>query len=60
LPDLLPADISDMDPEEDIEYDEEDAVELLKNSTVFDQFITDCMNDYESFSKKKVEEDVKN
>ncbi len=47
LPDLLPADISDMDPEEDIE-------------TVFDQFITDCMNDYESFSKKKVEEDVKN
>tara|TARA_R100000152_G_C6698741_1_gene128724 strand:+ start:396 stop:827 length:432 start_codon:yes stop_codon:yes gene_type:complete len=60
LPDLLPADISDMDPEEDIEYDEEDAIELLKNSTVFDQFITDCMNDYESFSKKKVEEDVKN
>ena len=60
LPDLLPADISDMDPEEDIEYDEEDAIELLKNSTVFDQSITDCMNDYESFSKKKVEEDVKN
>ena len=60
LPDLLPADISDMDPEETIEYDEEDAIELLKNSTVFDQFITDCMNDYESFSKKKVEEDVKN
>ena len=60
LPDLLPADISDMDPEEDIEYDEEDSIELLKNSTVFDQFITDCMNDYESFSKKKVEEDVKN
>ena len=60
LPDLLPADISDMDPEETIEYDEEDAIELLKNSTVFDQFITDCMNDYESFSKKKTEEDVKN
>ncbi len=49
-----------MDPEENIEYDEEDALELLKNSTIFDQFITDCMNDFEQFSKKKTEEDEKN
>ena len=60
LPILFPADISSMDPEELIEYDEEDALELLKNSTIFDQFITDCMNDFEQFSKKKTEEDEKN
>ena len=60
LPVLFPADISDLDPEEEIEYDEEDALELLKQSTVFDQFITDCMNDFEAFSRKKEEEDSKN
>ena len=60
LPVLFPADISDLDPEQEIEYDEEDALELLKQSTVFDQFITDCMNDFEAFSRKKEEDDVKN
>ena len=60
MPLLFPADISGMDAEENIEYDEEDALELLKNSTIFDQFITDCMNDYEQFSVKKVKEDEKN
>ena len=60
LPILFPADISAMDPEENIEYDEEDALELLKNSTIFDQFITDFMNDFEAFSRKKEEDDVKN
>ena len=60
LPDLLPVDISNMDSEELIEYNEDEALELLKNSTVFDQFVTDCMNDYEQFSKKKEEDDVKN
>ena len=49
-----------MDPDENIEYDEEDALELLKNSTIFDQFITDTMNDYEQFSVKKKETNTKN
>jgi|TARA_E500000178_G_scaffold337704_1_gene377196 hypothetical protein len=60
LPVLLPADISSMDSNEDIEYTEEEAMELLKSSTVFDQFITDTMNDFEQFSKKKAETDAKN
>lgn len=60
LPLLMPTDISNVDPEEDIEYSQEDALELLKNSTVFDQFITDAMNDFEQFSKKKSETDSKN
>jgi len=60
LPVLLPVDISAMDANEEIEYSSEDAMELLKNSTIFDQFITDCMNDFEQFSKKKAEDNSKN
>ena len=60
LPVLFPADISSMDPEEDIEYNEEDALELLLNSPIFDQYITDCMNDFEQFSVKKAKENEKN
>ena len=60
MPALMPVDISGMDVDDDIEYSNEDAIELLKNSTVFDQFITDCMNDFEAFSRKKEEEDSKN
>jgi hypothetical protein len=60
LPVLLPVDISTMDADEEIEYSMDDAIELLKNSTIFDQFITDCMNDFEQFSKKKVETNIKN
>tara|TARA_B100000424_G_scaffold185272_1_gene143705 strand:+ start:513 stop:944 length:432 start_codon:yes stop_codon:yes gene_type:complete len=60
LPILLPVDISGDDPNEEVEYSEEDAIELLKNSTIFDQFVTDTMNDFEQFSKKKKETDEKN
>ena len=60
LPILLPVDISTLDGEENVEYTEDDALDLLKNSTIFDQFITDCMNDFEQFSTMKKEEDVKN
>jgi hypothetical protein len=60
LPVLLPVDISAMDANEEVEYSIEDAIELLKNSTIFDQFITDSMNDFEQFSKKKKEQDAKN
>ena len=60
LPALMPADISKVDAEEEIEYSSEDAIDLLKNSTIFDQFITDAMNDFEQFSKKKAETNEKN
>jgi len=60
MPALMPVDISGMDANDEIEYSSEDAIELLKNSTVFDQFITDTMNDFEQFSKKKAETDAKN
>ena len=60
LPILLTGDISGDDPDEEVEYSEEDAIELLKNSTIFDKFITDTMNDFVQFSKKKKETDEKN
>lgn len=60
LPMLLPVDISSMNPEESVDYTAEDAVELLKNSPIFDQFITDTLADFEQFSRKKAEDDAKN
>jgi hypothetical protein len=60
LPKLLPVDISAMKPDDDISYTEEDALDLLKSSTVFDQFVTDALNDYENFSISKRDEDSKN
>lgn len=60
LPKLLPVDISSLNPDDVVEYSEEDALDLIKNSTVFDQFVTDAMNDYEKFSIAKKEQDVKN
>lgn len=60
LPVLLPVDISGADGETEIEYTEDEAIELLKSSTIFDQFITDAMNDFEQFSKKKAEIAAKN
>lgn len=60
LPQLLPADVTGMNGNETIEYSEEEAVELLKNSTIFDQFVSDALNDFEQFSKNKAETDSKN
>jgi len=50
LPLLLPVDISSMSSEESVDYSEEEALDLIKNSTVFDQFVTDTMNEFEQFS----------
>lgn len=60
LPKLLPVDISQMSPQDEINYTEEDALDLLRSSTIFDQFVTDALNDYEKFSINKREADSKN
>lgn len=60
LSELLPVDTSAMNENEEIEYASEDAVELLNNSTIFDQFITESLNDYELFSRKEAEQEEKN
>jgi hypothetical protein len=60
LPMLMPVDISSMNPEEEIQYSAEEALELLRNSGIFDSFISDAMADFEQFSKLKRETTVKN
>ncbi len=60
LPQLLPIDLTNADPAEEIHYNEIEALELIKNSTVFDQFVTDSMQDYEKFTIEKKEQEVKN
>ena len=60
LPQLLPIDMSNANPSEEITYNETEALELIKNSTVFDQFITDCMQDYEKFTIEHKEQEIKN
>ena len=60
LPILMPVDISEMSGNDEIVYSKEEALDLLKNSSIFDQFLTDAMGDFEHFSKKKKETDTKN
>jgi hypothetical protein len=60
LPLLLPVDITGMNGNDTIDYSEEEAVELLKNSTTFDQFVSDSLNDFEQFSRSKAETNSKN
>jgi hypothetical protein len=57
---LIPADITGLNPNETVDYTEEDAIELLKNSTTFDQFVSDALNDFEQFSRSKAEDNAKN
>jgi len=60
LPQLLPVDVTGMNPNEVVEYTDEDAVEMLKNSTTFDQFVSDTLNDFEQFSRSKADDTSKN
>jgi len=57
---LLPIDTSGSDAKEDVPYSPDDALLLLKNSTIFDQFVTDSLNNFEVFEKEAKEEAEKN
>ena len=52
--------MSNANPNEEVTYNETEALELIKNSTVFDQFITDSMQDYEKFTIEHKEQEIKN
>ncbi len=60
LPHLLPVDLTGQDLEADVPFSSEEALELLKNSPVFDQFISETLADLESFSVKQKQADSKN
>ncbi len=57
---LIPIDTTGMSATEEVPYSAEDALLLLKNSTIFDQFVTDSLNNFEVFEKEAKEEKVKN
>ena len=57
---LMPIETAGANLEQEVPYSEEDALELLRNSTIFDQFVTDCQNDFEVFEKDKTDSQVKN
>lgn len=53
---LAPVDISGQDPEEELEYSEENALFLMKNSSNFDAFVSETVTDlgnFQSSSAKK-------
>lgn len=60
LPELMPVDIAGMDKNTDIPFSLEEATELTKNSSMFDQFITETLNDYEKFSQEEQAQEEKN
>jgi hypothetical protein len=53
LEQLAPVDVSDQDPEAELQYTEENALYLMKSSTNFDSFISEQVTDLGNFSKNK-------
>ena len=48
---LVPVDVSQYDSEDELAYSKENALMLMKNSTDFDSFISERVNDLGNFSK---------
>jgi len=46
---LVPVDLSGQDPEDELEFSEENALFLMKNSTNFDSFISETVSDLGNF-----------
>ena len=54
LEQLAPVDVSDQDQEAELEYNEENALYLMKSSVNFDSFISEQVTDLGNFSKNKL------
>lgn len=53
LEQLVPVDLTGQDPDVQLEYNEENALYLMKNSTNFDSFISEQVTDLGNFSTSK-------
>lgn len=53
LEQLAPVDLSDQDPNAELEYSEENALYLMKNSSNFDTFISEQVTDLGNFTTTK-------
>jgi hypothetical protein len=56
LEQLAPVDVSQLDPEDELNYSSENALYLMKNSSDFDSFISEQVNDLGNFSKNSSKE----
>jgi hypothetical protein len=53
LEQLAPVDLTGQDPEAELEFSDENALYLMKNSSNFDSFISEQVTDLGNFSKSK-------
>ncbi len=53
LEELLLVDISELDPEDELPYTQDNAELLMKNATTFDTWVTDTVGDLENFTRNK-------
>jgi hypothetical protein len=53
LEELLLVDISALDPEDELEFNHENAETLMKNASDFDTWITEVTGDLENFTRVK-------
>lgn len=56
LEQLAPVDVSQLDPEDELNYTSENALYLMKNSSDFDSFISEQVGDLGNFSKNNSKE----
>ena len=48
---LVPVDVSEFDPQDELGYRKDNALMLMKNSSQFDNFISEQVNDLANFTK---------
>ena len=53
LEEILLVDIGDLDPEDELKFNQENAELLMKNSPDFDTWVTESVGDLENFTKTK-------
>ena len=53
LEQLSPVDLTGSNPDDELEYNEENALYLMKSSTNFDAYISETVTDLSNFSKDK-------
>ena len=53
LEELLLVDIQDLDPDDELLYNEENAQTLMKNANSFDTWVTETVGDLENFTGRK-------
>tara|TARA_S200002703_G_scaffold152195_1_gene152383 strand:- start:404 stop:820 length:417 start_codon:yes stop_codon:yes gene_type:complete len=53
LEELLPVDLSGQDPDNELPFSQENAIMLIQNSSVFDEWLTEVVSDLTNFTNNK-------